>query len=304
MKLFLSWFTLAFTSFAFPCSAAEPGKLVVYVPVLPYQYLFERIGGEWIEVRSVVGEGGDCHNYDPPPRQLAQMTKANLLCTGDLGFEGNFFVRTGDGITAPKIVNLLEGLDLLEGSCEICEQASKEKSGVAGGTAAHHHEQEDLKDPHVWLSPRMLLTLAVKVAETLKAHTPAEAHSPIDANLAAFQNDVEAVRTELTEALAPIRGQAFYVYHGAFAYFAQEFGLTQKAIENYGRRPTPRQVAEIAKQAKADGVKLIFMQPQFDQSSAISLAETIGGRVAPLDPLEKDVLANLRTIARTIQQGR
>jgi len=59
-------------------------------------------------------------------------------------------------------------------------------------------------------------------------------------------------------------------------------------------------VTAIAKQAKSEGVTTLFVQPQFDQSSATSLAETIGGRVQTLDPLEKDVLANLRTIGKAI----
>lgn len=299
-RLFLP--ALLLIAFSGPAFAAAPAKPLIYVPVLPYEYLFERIGGEWIEVHSVVGEGGDCHNYNPPPRQLAQMGKAHVLCSADLGFEGNFFVKVGDGVNGPKPVNLLEGLELLEGSCEVCEAARKE--GHPEDAKAHQHEHEELKDPHVWLSPRMLLLLADKVAGLLIECTPPPAHPAIQANLQDFRKDVATVQAELTAALAPIKGQTFYVYHGAFAYFARDFGLVQKAIETYGRRPTPRQVADIAKQAKQDGVRLIFMQPQFDQSSAQSLAETIGGKVELLDPLEKDVLSNLRTIARTLRQDR
>jgi zinc transport system substrate-binding protein len=114
---------------------------------------------------------------------------------------------------------------------------------------------------------------------------------------------VKTLDGELHESLAPFQGRAFYVYHGAFAYFAQNYGLEQKVIQIAGRNPTPKQITSIAKQAKAEGVKTIFVQPQFDESSALSLAETIGGKVKTLDPLEKDVLSNLRTIAATIVAG-
>ena len=96
-------------------------------------------------------------------------------------------------------------------------------------------------------------------------------------------------------------GETFYVYHGAFAYFADAYGLEQKAIEVTGRSPTPKQLAALAGQAKEEGGTIVFVQPQFDQSSAVSLAETIGGTVQELDPLEKDVIGNLRTIASAIQ---
>lgn len=276
-----------------PPEGAE--KLRVFVPVLPYEYLFERIGGDWISVKAIVQEGGDCHNYSPSPRQITEISKANLLFSGGLSFESNFFVAVGDGVTSPKAIDLLEGLDLLEGTCGECESAKAEGKEAA----AHEHEHEDLMDAHVWLSPRVLLHQAGRVAAILKEHIPPAA-AVIDANHASLKTELEVLDKELAALLAPKKGSAFYVYHGAFAYFARDYGLEQKAIELGNRRPSPKQIAEIAKRAKQDGVKVIFVQPQFDQSSAASLAETIGGKVQTLDPLEKDVIASLRTVAKTI----
>lgn len=272
-------------------------KLRVFVPVLPYEFLFERIGGDWIEVSAIVQEGGDCHNYSPSPRQITEISKANLIFSGGLSFESNFFVSVGDGITSPKEIDLLEGLELLEGTCGECESAKADGEEPAG----HEHDHEELKDAHVWLSPQMLLQQAERVAAILKQHTPAEASKDIDANMANLKSELTRLDAELTEKLAPVKGTAFYVYHGAFAYFAADYGLEQKAIEIAGRSPSPKQVTAIAKQAKEEGVKVIFVQPQFDQSAAESLAETINGKVQTLDPLEKDIIANLRVIADTIR---
>ena len=292
---------------------AQAGKLekpLVYVPVLPYEWLFERVGGDWIEVETIVGEGDDCHEYSPTPKQLAGISKANLIFSGDLGFEGNFFVKLGDGIDAPKEISLLEGLDLLEGSCEVCEHEHEHAEPAEGGKESeeahdhHHHDHAELKDPHVWLSPKMLMQQADRVASILKEFTVPAAAAAIDENVAALKAELTAVHEELTVALEPMKGQTFYVYHGAFAYFAQAYGLEQKAIEVTGRRPSPKQLVGIASQAKEDNVKVIFVQPQFDQSSAASLAETIGGTVQELDPLEKDVLGNLRAIAAAIRKTR
>lgn len=277
---------------------AKAEKLRLFVPVLPYEFLFERVGGDWVEVKAIVQEGGDPHNYSPSPRQITEISKANLLFSGGLGFESNFFVAVGDGITSPKDIDLLEGLELLEGSCGECESVKAE--GKEAAAHEHKHDHEDLMDAHVWLSPRVLIHQAERAAAILKKHTPSDADVAIDANLAALKAELEALDKELAALLAPKKGEAFYVYHGAFAYFARDYGLEQKAIEMGNRRPSPKQIAEISKQAKAAGVKAIFVQPQFDQSSAASLAEAIGGKVQTLDPLEKDVIANLRAIAKTI----
>jgi len=279
--------------------AAAPEKLRIFVPVLPYEYLFERIGGDWIEVKAIVQEGGDCHNYSPSPRQITDISRANLLFSGGLSFEANFFVAVGDGVTSPKEIDLLEGLELLEGSCAECETAHA-KGEEAG---EHEHDHEDLKDAHVWLSPRVLLHQAPRIATILKENLPDKGDAAVDANLASLVTELKALDAELKTTLAPKKGRAFYVYHGAFAYFAADYGLVQKAIEMGNRRPSPKQVAELAKQAKAEGVTTLFVQPQFDLSSATSLAEAIGGKVRTLDPLEKDVIANLRTIAKTIAEA-
>lgn len=299
---------------------AEPAgkKPVVFVPVLPYQYVFERIGGDQIEVHSIVPSGGDPHGYSPSPRQVTELSKANLIFSGGLPFEGNFFLAMGDGVNSPKTIDLLEGLDLLAGSCEACEEEHHEDKGKKEKPETNKkdpdhaeddhdhdhdhagHDHAEGTDSHVWLSPAVLLQQSDRIASILKEHTPAAAHAKIDENLAAFKADLETIDQDLKTQLAPIKGRSFYVYHGAFAYFAREFGLEQKVIEIAGRNPTPRQVAAIAKQAKTEGVTTIFVQPQFDETSALSLAETIGGTVQTLDPLEKDVLANLRLIARTL----
>ena len=303
--LFPLSFLLLSLSFNADAGTERAAKLRVFVPVLPYEYLLERVGGDWIEVSAIVQEGGDCHNYSPSPRQITEISKANLIFSGGITFESNFFIAVGDGINSPKDINLLEGLELLAGSCGECESSKADAAaGKETSAAERDHDHEDLSDPHVWLSPRMLLKQAERVAVTLKQHTPAEASKDIDANLASLKADLTQLDKDLTEMLAPMKGSAFYVYHGAFTYFAADYGLEQKAIEIAGRSPSPKQVAAIAKQAKEEGVKVIFVQPQFDQSSAEALAETIGGKVQTLDPLEKDVIANLRVVAETIRSAK
>ena len=295
---FLSLAVLALGSALMAGQGGQAEKLRVFVPVLPYEYLFERIGGYLIDAKAIVQEGGDCHNYSPSPRQVADISRSNLLFSGGLTFEANFYVAVGDGQNGPKEYDLLEGLELLEGTCGECASVAAE------GKEAHEHDHEhEEHDAHVWLSPRVLRHQAGRVAAILKQHLPADAAPAIDANLAAFDAELARLDEEIRAALAPKKGRAFYVYHGAFAYFALDYGLVQKAIEVGNRKPSPKQLAAIAKQAKEEGVTTLFVQPQFDQSSAASLAESIGGTVKTLDPLEKDVVANLRTIAKTIAEA-
>ncbi|MEO0416670.1 MAG: zinc ABC transporter substrate-binding protein [Verrucomicrobiota bacterium] len=277
---------------------AESGKPVVYVPVAPYEYVFEKIAGDLVDIQVIVGEGDDPHSYSPTPLQVASMSKSQLICSGELGFEGNYFVMTGEGDDAPRELMLLEGLDLLEGHCDHPSHQTETTEDD------HDHDHEDLNDPHVWLSPSMLSAQSENIAASLKGLLSEEADKgKIDQNLAAFQKELDAIDAELKEQLSAHQGTKFYVYHGAFAYFGRDYGVEQVALEIGNRKPTPQVLADMAKQAKADNAELIFVQPQFDQSSAQALAESIGGRIEVLDPLEKDIIANLRAIANAIKGG-
>ncbi len=100
--------------------------------------------------------------------------------------------------------------------------------------------------------------------------------------------------------MAPYRGQAFYVFHPAFGYFADTYGLRQESVEVEGKPPTPRQVFDLIRKARADHVKIIFLQPQFNQQIAASIAQAIGGAVMPMDDLAYDVVANLDDVAEKI----
>ena len=113
----------------------------------------------------------------------------------------------------------------------------------------------------------------------------------------------DRVDAELEEILRPLRGEALFVFHPAFGYFADRYGLEQIAIEIEGREPGPRQLEEIIEHAKEQGVRVIFVQPQFSKKSAETVARAIDGAVVPIDPLAYDWLDNLKRIGEKVRQG-
>ncbi len=149
-------------------------------------------------------------------------------------------------------------------------------------------EEEGGPDPHVWLSPRNLKIMAANVAAALGKALPGRA-GEFRGRLAALDADLDRLDARLRRELAPYRGQTFYVFHPAFGYFADAYGLVQKSVESEGKPPTPRRLRALVKQARAEGVKVIFFQPQFDVRAAAVVAKAIGGAAAPIDSLAPDV---------------
>ena len=122
-------------------------------------------------------------------------------------------------------------------------------------------------------------------------------------NLKDFSIKLKKIDQEISAKLTPYKGRTFFVYHPAFGYFANAYGLKQRAIELNGREASPAQLAQITKEAKAGNISTIFIQEQFNPGSAKALARQIGGVAAPLDPLAADICENFIKIARSLESG-
>jgi len=165
-------------------------------------------------------------------------------------------------------------------------------------TDAHGHEA-GIPDPHIWLSYREILIQAGNISKGLSAADPAHA-AAYKKNFDTFADDLERVHMRLKKLFEPYRGKSFIVFHPAFGYFADTYGLVQVPIEIEGKSPTPRQIELLIEHAREKNVEIIFISPQFDKKSAQTIADAVGGAVISINPLEKDVLQNLETIAEKV----
>ena len=264
--------------------AAEP--LLVFVTLPPQAFLAERIGGQAVTVHTLVAKGQDPHTFEATPRQVAALAQARLFFTVGLPFE-----RTLVAKAAANNRNLL----VMDSTSTIARLPMVEEEHDL-------HADHGEPDPHVWLAPANLRLMANNMTAALIAARP-EQKALFQRNLAALDAELQALDHRLSVGLAPYRGRAFYVFHPAFGYFAAAYHLTQKAVETGGKSPSPKRLTELIRQAKADGVKVIFVQPQFDTRSAATLAQAIGGSVVPIDPMAKEVTANLTAIAAAVEQA-
>jgi zinc transport system substrate-binding protein len=129
--------------------------------------------------------------------------------------------------------------------------------------------------------------------------------SPEDAaffeqNCRSLLDEITALDARLTEELKPLAGSVFCVYHQAFGYFAQNYGLQQMVVEAGGKEPSPRRVEALIRRAQGEGVRVIFVQPQFSRTAAEIIARAIGGSAAAIDPLAYDWPTNMELMAKTV----
>lgn len=278
------------------CSKSSPPtppagqKMLVAVSILPQAYFAQRIGGEHVALEVLVGPGQNPHAYEPTVRQMTELSQAHLLLTIGVPFEDALTPRLKEVCPALKIVPAQQGIERVP-------------MGEVDHDADHGHAMKaDDPDPHIWLSPVLAKQIAANICE---AFCQADAVHAEDyrRNLQSLLADLDNLDAELAKALEPLAGRTIYVFHPAFGYFARRYGLKQRAVEIEGKSPGPQQLQALIDQARADGVKVIFVQPQFSDQAARAVAEQIGGAVVPMDDLAKDYLASLRDAAEKIRQA-
>jgi len=266
-------------------------KLDVVVSILPQADFLRRIGGAHVRTIVLVGPGRSPATFDPTLKQLARLARARLYFRIGVAFEERL---------VPKIRRTYPGLRIIDTRRGITLRPMN-RAG-AGQRSAHQHDHLGAPDPHVWLNPRLVAIQARTICDALKAADPANADD-YERNCRVFQADLRAVDARIADLLAPLRGRAFFVFHPAFGYFADAYGLRQVAIETGGKQPTARQLTALIAQARREKVRLVFVQRQFAASSAKAVADAIGGAVVQVDPLAGDYLDNIRHIANEIAKS-
>jgi zinc transport system substrate-binding protein len=277
---------LALASWSAPPAAAAPLRAWVSIP--PQAYLAQRIGGRLVDVGILVPPGAEPHTFEPTPKQVASLAKARVFFAIGFPFEQRLLTKLKAANPDLLVVDTRRGVPLRAMS-EAEEHDGRE----------HHHEAGE-PDVHVWLSPRLAKLISANICSGLQEVDPAHA-ADYERNLKALQADLDRLDARLAKALAPLKGKEFLVYHPAFGYFADAYGLKQVPVEMEGKEPSARQLAKLIDLAKRQGIKVVFVEPQFPRLSAERVAQAIGGVVVPLDPLAQDYIQNLEEIAARLQ---
>jgi zinc transport system substrate-binding protein len=290
-----------------PAQAADKpaGKIKTFVSILPAAYFVERVGGTNVEVSVLVGPGQDPHTFEPTPKLVAKLADAKVLFKMGFPFEETIIKKMGATFKNVEVVDLQKGIKLRtmteeESQAEEAEHEHEHGHGEAE-EHEHHHEAGEM-DQHTWLNPKLAKVQAKTIANTLIRIDPSH-KAQYEKNLKKFQSDLDAVDQHLRKALAPLKGKTFFVFHPAFGYFGEAYGLKQIPVEIEGKEPTAKQLARLIDLAKEESVRVIFVEPQFSQKSANALARSIGGAVVPLDPLAHDYLKNLQEMAVSLDSA-
>jgi zinc transport system substrate-binding protein len=272
-----------------PATAAD--TLPVFVSIVPQKYFVQQIGKDRVDVRVMVQPGASPATYEPSPAQMAALSGTRIYFAIGVAYEQVWLERLTAANPTMQVVHTDHGIDKLAMADD-----HHETSGHHGSAhdAGHHHPAG--LDPHIWLSPPLVKVQARTIMQALQQADPAHG-SVYEANFNDFASRIDELDAALKNTFAGTSGLQFMVFHPSWGYFARAYGLEQVPIEIEGKAPKPSRLKALIKRAKANGIRVIFVQPQFSTKSANLVAREIGGQVAFADPLAEDWMANLREVA-------
>lgn len=253
-------------------SEVSAEKPIIAVTIVPEQTFAKAVCGDLAEVITMVPPGNSPENFEPTPEEMEKFSKASLYFSiGVPTEEANILPNTGN----VKVVALQDAV-----------------SAVYPDRTFESGE----RDPHIWLSPKRAVVIVKTIAQNMCELDPENADT-YNSNAQTYIDQLNDLDQTVKDSLAGVQSKKFIVYHPAFGYFADDYGLTMYALEKDGKEATAQHLQDMVDLAKEEQIKVIFYQEEIDSSQSAAFAEEIGGKTMQLAPLAANYIENLKSMA-------
>lgn len=252
-------------------TSTTAGPLKVAVAFYPFQFVAERVGGDQVSVENLTAPGAEPHDLELTPQQVASLSSDDLVV-----YQSGFQPAVDTAVEQARPARTVDTASFLT-----LMKASED------GASSEVGNDHAANDPHTWLDPANMVTIAEHVRDALSEARPAATQEFAD-NTATLISDLNGLDATLKSDLTGCRIKPFITSHAAFGYFAKRYGLTQVGINGVEPdvEPSAARIAEVQKIAKANQVTTIFFETLVSPTVAESVAGDLGLKTDVLDPLE------------------
>lgn len=242
------------------------------------------------------------HTYSLKPSQAVMLEKADLVFW--VGHELEAFLEKPLETLASKAksVELIDAPDLVklpfreggafekhgqgeDGHDDHAQEAGHDHDHEKPAEAGHEEHGHGAFDAHVWLDPANAKAMVHAIEEALVEADPANKEK-YEANAAGLMQRLDALTAEIAAQLEPVKGKGFIVFHDAYQYFENRFGVTAAGSITVSPEVMPgaERVAEIRARVKELGAACVFAEPQFEPKLVATVTEGTDARTGVLDP--------------------
>lgn len=248
-----------------PARAAKPLKAVASFSILGD--IVRQVGGDRVQVTTLVGPNGDAHVYQPTPADAKAVTEAKVLFVNGLGLEGWIARLEKSSGFKGTVVTASTGVK--------AQQMEEEEHG---GRA----KPKKITDPHAWQNLANGKLYARNVRDGLVKADP-EGRATYEANEAKFAAAVDALEPEVktTVAKIPAAQRKIITSHDAFGYFGTAYGMAFIAPEGVSTEsePSAADVAKIIRQIKAEKIPAVFVENITDKRLLEQISRESGAKI-------------------------
>jgi zinc/manganese transport system substrate-binding protein len=264
---------------AFADDARPAGKLKVVATISIIGDWVNAVGGDNLELKTLVGPDGDPHEYEPVPTDSISLSQASLVFENGLGLENWLDKLFSSAQSKATRVVITRGVDLRR---------------VPQGEGERPNDKNDDRDPHAWQSVKNAATMVGNIRDALVNADPAHAadyRARADAYIKQL-NDLDAWVQDQIKSI-PETHRKLVTSHDAFGYFGQRYGMdiSRSALESVTTEaadPSAMQIAEVVEQIKDSGVPVIFLENIQNPKLVDQIASEANVKVGP--PLYSDAL--------------
>lgn len=249
----------------------------------PVAWLARQVGGDTVSVTGLTRPGAEPHDLELTPRQITDVGGADLVIyVKGVQPAVDQAVQRHAKDHAIDVVGLVE----TRPAPEAREAERTEAAGLDEARTERGHDGPSY-DPHIWLDPSRLATVATAVGERLAKVDSAHA-AAYRQNARALAGTLTALDGEFRTGLATCSQRKIVTSHDAFGYLVDRYHLTQISIIGLSpeSEPSPNRLAELTREVRASKVDTIFTETLVSPKIADTLAREAGVRTAVLDPVE------------------
>lgn len=213
---------------------------------------------------------GCLHDYQLTPQNLITLGAADIFIANGAGME-SFLDKVISQFSTLNIIEASNGIEILENS----EEEALEES-----------EDDEEVNAHVWVSISKNIQQVKNIADELSTLDP-ENSAKYQSNANEYIEKLEALKSEMHEALSTINTRDIVTFHEAFPYFAEEFNLNIVGVIEVepDSEPSAKEIEETISTIKTFGIKSLFIEPQYTSKVAYTIASETGAEVYTLDPI-------------------
>lgn len=243
------------------------------------------VGGNEIDVRSIVPLGSDAHMFSPNPTQVAEISGAALFIYNGAGFE----------TWAENLKNVLpKTTQIIDMSRYVALQKSEEEHHEEHADEAEHHDEHAHEehnhgayDPHYWLDIDNMIKMTQTIDAEFSKLVPVKAEQ-FHKNSAAYIAELQKLKSEYAAGLAECKNRTLVSNHDAFGYLAHSNKLENVSVIGLSsdEQPSAQTVAHIVEIIKEHGIKTIFFEEMINDNVSQTISRETGAKAVALQPLE------------------